>query len=121
LASSCYDAPAPAAGSPMKADARQSSNPSCFKRIAQSQSTCPTHKWQGFRTSECIGAPGRAHHGAGDRQAPEGGGRRPARRAGITKTCSKGGRVMTSGINHQIRLAGRPQLAIHGSPDTGTA
>jgi hypothetical protein len=31
---------------------RQSSNPSRFKRVAQSQSTCPTHKWQGFKTAE---------------------------------------------------------------------
>ena len=29
---------------------RQSSNPSRFKRIAQSQSTCRTHKWQRFTT-----------------------------------------------------------------------
>ena len=31
---------------------RQSSNPSRFKRVAQSQSTCPTHKWRGFKTAE---------------------------------------------------------------------
>jgi hypothetical protein len=32
---------------------------------------------------------GRAHHGAGDGQAPEGEGRRPARRAGMTKSCRR--------------------------------